>query len=187
MNDKILSYLDFTQKAIQDTRGLADNISKAADTVIDTYKNGGKLILFGNGGSAADAQHIATELVSRFRKERKTLSAVALTTNTSLLTAISNDYNFEKIFSRQIESIGNEKDTVIAISTSGNSLNVIEGAKKAQQRGIKVIGLTGSSGGELKKHCDILINVPSSITSHVQECHITVGHIICHIAEEEIF
>jgi len=158
-------------------------IEKAAQMIVDCYKKGGKVVLFGNGGSAADAQHIAAELVGKYKLERKALPAIALNINTSIITAIGNDYGFEKVFSRQVEALVNENDVVIALSTSGNSENVIAGVLRAKDRGAKVVALTGSSGGRLKESADILLNVPSDDTPRIQEAHITIGHIICGLVE----
>ena len=161
-------------------------IEKAAQTIIDCYKNGGKVILFGNGGSAADAQHIAAELVGKYKLARRALPAIALTTNSSIISAIGNDYGFEKVFSRQVEALVNENDVVIALSTSGNSENVIAGILAAKKKGCKTIALTGSSGGRLKETADILLNVPSDDTPRIQEAHITIGHILCGLVEDAI-
>ncbi len=155
--------------------------------VIECYREGKKVILFGNGGSAADAQHIATELVCRFQKERKSLPTIALTTDTSALTAIGNDYGFDRIFSRQVESITEKGDVVIGISTSGNSVNVIEGVKEAKKLGAYTIGFLGATGGKLKNIVDLALCIPSEKTARIQETHITVGHIVCEIVEEELF
>lgn len=162
----------------------ADNIEKAAQLIISSLKKGGKLILFGNGGSAADAQHIAAELVGRFKKERKALPAIALTTNTSILTAIANDYGYEQVFKRQVEALAGKNDVVFGISTSGNAKNVIEAVESAGRMGIVTIGLTGGDGGELAKAAGLSIIVPSENTPRIQESHITIGHIICELVEE---
>ena len=162
-------------------------IKEIAQLILDCYKNGGKVVLFGNGGSAADAQHIAAELVGKFKLERKSLPAIALTTNTSILTSIANDYDFDKIFERQIESMVDDKDIVIGISTSGNSENVFRGIMAAKKIGAKTVAFTGKSGGKLKDKVDILLNIPSDNTPRIQEAHITVGHIICGIVEGKIF
>jgi D-sedoheptulose 7-phosphate isomerase len=164
-----------------------DKICEAAKLIINSYRKKGKVILFGNGGSAADAQHIAAEFVGRFKKERKALNAIALTTDTSILTAIGNDYEFGKIFSRQVEAICNRNDVVIGISTSGKSINVINGIKKAKELNAKTIALTGCDGGELKKIVDVCICIPSFSTPRIQEMHITIGHIICEIVEDKLF
>ncbi|PIU67803.1 MAG: phosphoheptose isomerase [Armatimonadetes bacterium CG07_land_8_20_14_0_80_40_9] len=166
---------------------LIKEIKEAAEIVIGCYKKGGKVILFGNGGSAADAQHIAAELVGRFKKERKALSSIALTTNTSILTALGNDYDFKIIFARQVEALADKKDVVIGISTSGNSLNVVEGVKAAKEIGVKTIGLTGLRGGKLRRVVDLILCVPSLDTARIQEGHITIGHIICRLVEEKLF
>ena len=166
---------------------LSDVIAKAAEIIITSYQNGGKLLICGNGGSAADAQHIAGELVGRFLKERKALSAIALTTDTSILTALANDYNVEKIFARQVEAHGRHGDILLAISTSGNSLNVIRAVETAKANGVITVGLLGKGGGAMKGKCDIEIIVPSENTQRIQEAHITVGHIICGLVEQELF
>ena len=166
---------------------LADVIAKAAGTIIASYQNGGKLLLCGNGGSAADAQHIAGELVGRFLKERKALSAIALTTDTSILTALANDYSVEKIFARQVEAHGKTGDVLLAISTSGNSANIIQAVETAKTSGVKTIGLLGKGGGKMKGKCDIEIIIPSENTQRIQEAHITIGHIICGLVEKELF
>lgn len=161
------------------------NIEKAAGTIVRSLKAGGKLLVFGNGGSAADSQHIAAELVGRFRKERKALAAIALTVNTSAITAIANDYGYDVTFSRQIEALGKPEDIALGISTSGNSKNVIEAIKKAKAIGMKTISLTGCGGGKLKAECDISITIDSKETPRVQESHILIGHILCELIEEE--
>ena len=153
---------------------------------VRTIREDGKIILFGNGGSAADAQHIAAELVGRFKLERKGLPAIALTTNTSILTSIGNDYKFCNIFSRQLEALGKKGDLVVGISTSGKAENVIEGLKKAKELGLKTVSLTGEKGGNLRKFSDICLQVPSRETPRIQEAHILIGHIICELVEEEL-
>lgn len=166
---------------------LAEEIAEASQWVIECFKAGGKVLLFGNGGSAADAQHIATELVCRFQKERKALPALALSTNSSLVTAQTNDLGFETIFSRQIEAWAKKGDIAIAISTSGNSPNILEGVKKAKELGMRTIGFIGKGGGELKNLVDLSLIIPSDDVPRIQEVHITIGHIICHLVEEELF
>jgi D-sedoheptulose 7-phosphate isomerase len=165
-------------------RGLISEISFEA---IKTLKNKGKILIAGNGGSASDAQHIAGELVSKFFIDRDALASVALTTDTSVITAIGNDYGFENIFSRQIQSIGNQGDVFIAISTSGNSENIIKALRECKEKKIITVGLSGDTGGKMKELCDYCICVPSNITPRIQECHILIGHIICAIVEKEIF
>ena len=166
---------------------LANVIAKAADVIIASYQNGGKLLLCGNGGSAADAQHIAGELVGRFLKERKALSAIALTTDTSILTALANDYNMEKIFARQVEAHGKSGDVLLAISTSGNSPNVIQAVEAAKAIGVKTIGFLGKGGGKMKGMCDVEIIIPSDNTQRIQEAHITIGHIICDCGKDVVW
>ncbi|HJN03372.1 MAG: D-sedoheptulose 7-phosphate isomerase [Nitrospinota bacterium] len=162
-------------------------IEQAINLILISLKNGSKVLLMGNGGSAADAQHIAGELIGRFKLERNSIPAIALTTDTSILTSIGNDYGFDRVFERQIESLGCEGDIVIAISTSGNSKNVIEALKKSKKNKMKSIGLLGSDGGQIKQLVDLPIVVPSSNTPRIQETHITIGHIICEEIEKELF
>lgn len=159
-------------------------IKDIADIVIDCLKKDGKIILFGNGGSASDCQHIAAELIGRFKKDRTPLAAIALTTNTSVLTSLANDYGYETLFARQVEALGRKNDTVIGISTSGKAKNVALGIKQAKKGGLKTIVFTGGDGGEIVKLADVSFIVPSSVTARIQEVHITVGHIICELVEE---
>lgn len=184
----IVQQLKEHQEVIDDI--IKDSTSVILDTaniVITSFKSGGKIILIGNGGSAADAQHIAAELMGRFKLERNSLPAIALTTNTSIITALANDYGYENIFSRQLESLADDKDVLIVITTSGNSLNILKAVECARLKNIKVIGMTGKTGGKLKDVVDILINVPSDNIPRIQEMHITIGHIICGIVEKELF
>ncbi|WP_391484057.1 D-sedoheptulose-7-phosphate isomerase [Aliarcobacter butzleri] len=162
-------------------------IQEVSDEIIKAYKNGNKTLIAGNGGSAADAQHIAGEFVSRFYFDRPGLASIALTTDTSILTAIGNDYGYEKLFSRQLQANGVSGDVFIGISTSGNSQNVVEALKYAKEKGIITVGLTGEKGGIMKELCDYCICMPSNETPRVQEGHILVGHIICAVVEEAIF
>ena len=155
--------------------------------LIKTLRAGRTLFLFGNGGSAADAQHIAAELESRFLRERRALPCHALTTNTSTLTAIGNDYGYERTFARQVEAYARKGDAVIAISTSGNSPNVLEGVKSARKAGAATIGFTNEKGGKLKPLVDLCLCVPSTDTQRVQECHLAVGHVLCDLIESSIF
>jgi len=161
-------------------------IGQAARLLIEALRGGGKVLLFGNGGSAADAQHLAAELVGRFQRERGPLPAIALTTDTSVLTAVANDYGFEKVFSRQIEAMLEPGDVVVAVSTSGRSPNVIEAALAARERGGKVIALCGRGGGTLAEVADVAIVVPSESTPRIQEAHIAIGHILCLLVEREL-
>ena len=174
-----LTTLDATMKSI------GSSLEVAANICIDSLKQGGKILLFGNGGSAADAQHIAAELVGRYKLERKGLSAIALSTDTSSLTAIANDYGYEHVFDRQIEALANPEDVAIGISTSGNSSNVINALQSAKNIGCKSIGLSGKSGGDMNKLCDVNLVIPAKDTARIQEMHILVGHIICHLIELE--
>lgn len=181
---------DYIEKSIsvkKDVRGDIPNIACIAGILAKASRNGNTIFWFGNGGSAADAQHLACELVSRFFIERKGLPSVALTTNTSELTAISNDYNFDRIFSRQIEALAKPGDVAIGISTSGNSANVIEAFRTARRNGVTTIAMTGKTGGMMKKEADFLIAVPSDVTPHIQESHIMIGHILCYLIEKELF
>ena len=171
--------LDATMKSIGSALEVAANIC------IDSLKQGGKILIFGNGGSAADAQHIAAELVGRYKLERKGLSAIALSTDTSSLTAIANDYGYEHVFDRQIEALANPEDVAVGISTSGNSSNVINALQLAKNIGCKSIGLSGKSGGDMNKLCDVNLVIPANDTARIQEMHILVGHIICHLIELE--
>ena len=167
-------------------RTLAPDIARAAEMMVRSLSSGGKILLLGNGGSAADAQHIAAELVGRFHAERRPLPAIALTTDTSILTSLANDYGAETMFSRQVEALANANDVVIAISTSGQSANVLEAVRAAKAKGARTIGLSGYGGGELKSMVDLSIVVPSDSIPRIQEAHITVGHILCRLVEEEI-
>ncbi len=162
-------------------------IYNGAFMLVESLRAGGKILLCGNGGSAADAQHIAAELVGRFRLERAPLPAIALTTNASSLTAIANDYGYEGVFGRQVAAFGRAGDTLIAISTSGKSRNVIVAAEEARSLGIKVVGLMGESAGHLAPLCEVAVQVPSSDVARIQEVHITIGHIWCDIVEKSLF
>lgn len=161
------------------------NIVECADLIFQTFQAGKKVLICGNGGSAADAQHIATELVCRYESERKALPAIALTTDTSALTAITNDFNFERVFARQVEALGNNGDLLIAISTSGNSPNVISAVMTARSLGCKVLGMTGANGKKLASLCDACFMVPSKRTARIQEAHITIAHIWCEIIDSK--
>lgn len=161
-------------------------ILEITEALQDSLKKNGKVILFGNGGSASDSQHIAAEFVGRFKKDRLALAAIALTTNTSILTSLANDYGYEVVFAKQIEALGQKNDVAIGISTSGKAKNVAAGIRQAKKMGIKTIALTGGDGGELSKLADISLLVPSSVTARIQEAHITIGHIICELIEEAL-
>ncbi len=165
----------------------AHRIEELAKKVVERLKEGGTVYLFGNGGSAADAQHIAAELIGRFSKDRPPIRAVALTTDTSILTALGNDYGFENIFERQVEALVGKEDIVIGISTSGKSENVIRALKKAKAKGALTVALTGGDGGLLKELADYSFIVPSYETPRIQECHITLGHTLCELIEKLMF
>ena len=167
-------------------RSRVTQIKEISDIVIDALKKGGKVMVFGNGGSASDSQHIAAELVGRFKKDRSALPAIALTTNTSIITAIANDYGYEAVFAKQVEALGQKNDVAIGISTSGKAKNVAAGIKQAKKMSIKTVALTGGDGGDLAKLADVSILVPSPVTARIQEAHITIGHIICELAEEAL-
>lgn len=166
---------------------LISNIEEFAKRGAQAVRAGGKLVFFGNGGSAADAQHLAAELVVRLQKERHGIAALALTTNSSVLTAVGNDYGFDKLFSRQIEALVGPQDVLVAISTSGTSPNVLAGVEAGRKHQAFVVGMTGESGGKLKGNVDLLLNVPSTHAQRIQEAHITIGHIVCALIEEAVF
>lgn len=174
------------EKILQNEELLA-KIQEATDLIIETYRNGGKVLWCGNGGSAADAQHLAAELSGRFYFDRQPLESEALHVNTSYLTAVGNDYGYDLIYSRILSATGKKGDVLVGISTSGNSLNVLKAQEVAREKGMKIISLTGENGGKMKETTDCLINVPSTLTPRIQEAHITIGHIICQIVEEELF
>ena len=173
-------------KVVQDMRKIMPEVASAGLRVRTALEKGRKLLICGNGGSAADSQHMAAEFVGRFVKERQSLPALALTVDTSLLTAVGNDYGFDCVFSRQVEGLGQEGDVLIAISTSGNSANVVKAVKTAKEKGIYVIALTGENGGILAKESDLCLAVPSQVTARIQEMHIMIIHMICEIAEADI-
>jgi len=174
------------KKSLLADKKLLRTIDEIAGVIIEAFKNDKKLLLCGNGGSAADAQHLAAELASRFYLERKPLFAEALHVNTSFLTAVANDYSFEEVYSKLVEAKGRRGDILIGISTSGDSKNVIRALKMAKRKGVLTVGLTGKSGGKIKGLCDYIIKVPSSDTPRIQECHIMIGHIICEIVEKAL-
>ena len=171
-------------------RFLKDNLSKMLEViklVSQSFEGGSKLLLFGNGGSAADAQHIAAEFVNRYIIERPPLPAIALTTDTSILTSVSNDSSFNEIFSKQIKALGKEGDVAVGISTSGNSQNMVKAFEVAKEMGIKTVALTGNDGGAMAKIADVSLVVPSASTPRIQETHILIGHILCEMVEHQLF
>ena len=180
---QIMNRFESSCKIIKKSQSLTLKIDKSVKMILDSLRSGGKIVIFGNGGSAADAQHMAAEFIGRYLLERKSIPSIALTTDSSILTSISNDYKFEEVFSRQCEALVNSNDIIIAISTSGKSPNIIKGINTCVKKGAKVIALTGKDGGELKKLSDFNLNIESDSTQRIQEMHILVGHIICDIIE----
>lgn len=176
-----------SKKNLDQLKDLEQKIDEAADSIIECLRNGKKVIFCGNGGSAADSQHLAAELMGRYLKDRSPLPAISLTVDTSAITAIGNDYGYTSVFSRQLEGIGGEGDILYAISTSGNSENVIEAIKTAKKMGLKIISVTGEDSGKMSKSSDHVLNVPSSKTNKIQEMHIIIGHYICGKVERTLF
>ena len=192
MSDKIVNKIeDLFKESIrvkEDTSRLQSGVlAKIVEVICVSMKSGGKVLIFGNGGSAADSQHIAGEFIGRFKKERKSLAAVALTTDTSIMTSISNDYGFDKVFARQIEGLGKPGDVAIGISTSGNAANVVLGLEQAKKMGLRTVAWTAGSGGKIGKIAELVLLIPSGNTPRIQEAHITCGHIICELVEEELY
>jgi D-sedoheptulose 7-phosphate isomerase len=165
----------------------SDKVARAAEVIIDSIQSGGKVLIFGNGGSAADAQHIAAELVNRLNYDRPPIAAIALTTDTSILTSVGNDSSFDELFERQLRALGRAGDVAIAISTSGDSPNVLRAVDAARELGIKTVGLAGRSGGRLAAAVDVALVVEAESTQRIQETHITIGHILCELIEDQLF
>jgi D-sedoheptulose 7-phosphate isomerase len=185
MTNTIIAELKAHQELIQKVvDSLSGDIEKACELMVSTLKSGSKVLLAGNGGSAADAQHIAAELSGRFVKERRALPGIALTTDTSALTSIANDYGYQYVFSRQVEALANENDLFIGISTSGNSQGILNALESATKLGCKTLGLSGRNGGKMNGLCDLNIIVPSDVTARIQEMHILIGHILCKAVDE---
>jgi len=184
--EKIRNYILSSSKIVDSSIPLAPNIEKSIMAIVKCLRKGNKVVLFGNGGSAADAQHIAAELIGRFNINRKSLPAIALSDNPSTLTAISNDFSFDSVFSRQCESLISKGDIAIGISTSGNSLNVKKGINTSKKKGATTIGLLGNKGGTIKKFVDIPLIVNSTSTPHIQEVHRVIYHVICEIVEKKL-
>ena len=180
IHNEFREHQNILEKTIE---GLTSDIEAAGELIVSTMKAGNKVLLFGNGGSAGDAQHIAAELTGRYKTERQGLAAIALTTDTSAITAIGNDYGFDRIFDRQVEAIGKEGDLLIGISTSGNSRNVLRALAYGKDNGMNTIGLNGKGGGDMRPLCDINLIIPSDDTARIQEMHITIGHILCGIVD----
>lgn len=176
-----------TKQSILENKDLLDAVRKSVDVITECFKRDGQVLFCGNGGSAADAQHLAAEFSGRFYFDRTPLNAEALHVNTSYITAVGNDYSFDEIYSRIVKAKGRKGDILVALSTSGNSKNVIRAIETAKEQGMIVIGLTGETGGQMKDLCDILLNVPSKDTPRIQESHILLGHIICEMVEKNLF
>lgn len=182
----IKSSIDVKQLILND-KALLKRIEEAASLCVESLKNGGKIHFCGNGGSASDAQHLAAELSGRFYYDRPPLNAEALHVNTSYLTAVANDYSFDMIYARMLQASAKKDDILVAISTSGNSANILRAIETAKKMGVKAIGMTGESGGKMASQCHVLLNVPSTCTPRIQEAHIMIGHIICEIIEATMF
>ena len=180
INDEFNSHLETIKKVLEKNQ---QDLEKVSIIAVETLKNGNKILLFGNGGSAADAQHIAAELTGRYKTERRGLPGIALTTDTSALTAIGNDYGYDRVFDRQVESLAQSGDMLIGISTSGNSKNVISALKLGKELGCKTVGFSGRDGGAMNEVCDINLIVPSDNTPRIQEMHILFGHTMCQIID----
>jgi len=186
IKDTLLRSIAVKQEIINDPE-MIQTIRTVADEMVKCFRSGGKVLFCGNGGSAADAQHLAAELSGRYYYDRDPLPAEALHVNSSYLTAVANDYSFEEVYARMVKGSGRKGDILIGFSTSGNSPNIIRAFEQALQSGMITVGFTGKSGGRLKEHCCYLVNIPSDDTPRVQEAHITIGHIICQIVESELF
>ena len=186
MQNLVRETLEEHRQVVMAMMALENEIERAGLICAEALSRGNRIYLCGNGGSAADAQHIAAELIGRFVSDRRALPAMALTTDTSALTAIGNDYGFDSVFSRQVEGLCREGDVLIAISTSGNSSNILKAANLARDLGGRVIGLSGKSGGELSKSCDLSLVVPSDVTARIQEMHIIIGHVLCALIEVQL-
>jgi len=182
----IQASIDTKQKLLADT-SLIERIEKVTTVIADAFTNGNKVLFCGNGGSAADAQHLAAEFSGRFYSDRDPLPSEALHCNSSYMTAVANDYGYDVVYSRIVKGTGKQGDVLVALSTSGNSVNIIKALEQAKKIGMICVGLTGESGGKMKAVCDYLINVPSTDTPRIQESHITIGHIICQLVEQKLF
>jgi len=178
--------IELKSKVLADP-AILDTIEDIADSIVRCYQKSGKVLFCGNGGSAADSQHLAAELSGRYYYDRPPLASEALHVNTSYLTAVANDYSYNQVYARLLKAIGNEGDILIGLSTSGNSANVIEALKVARDKNMITVGLTGDGGGKMAQHCDLLIPIPSADTPRIQECHMMIGHAICQIVELTLF
>lgn len=183
IKNELLSHLEVINLTIET---MQEKLEQASLLVVETLKNGNKILLCGNGGSAADAQHIAAELVGRYKRDRRGLAAIALTTDSSILTSIGNDYGYDRVFDRQVEALANKGDLIIGISTIGNSQNIVNALKFARELDCKTLGFSGAKGGVMNELCDINLIVPSNDTPRIQEMHILFGHIICQIVDDEL-
>lgn len=186
IKDLVQASID-TKKDVLNNEALLQTVEEVVNAIVDAFKNGNSVYFCGNGGSAADAQHLAAEFSGRFYKDRKALPAEALHCNTSYLTAVANDYSFDVIYSRIIDGLGKKGDVLIGLSTSGNSSNIVKAFEQAKANGLITVGFTGASGGILKATSDYLINIPSSDTPRIQECHMLLGHSVCQLVEEKYF
>lgn len=175
------------KEEILNNKEIIEEIRRVSNLMIEAYKNGNKVLFCGNGGSAADAQHLAAELSGRFYYDRPPLNAEALHVNTSFLTAVANDYSYDRVYSRMVEAVGNKGDILIGLSTSGNSANIVLALEKAEEKGMIRIGLTGRDGGRMNKVCEHIFRVPSEDTPRIQESHIMIGHILCELVESALF
>ncbi|GIU99537.1 MAG: phosphoheptose isomerase [Actinomycetota bacterium] len=188
--DRVRAYLEGTAETARRTaESCAGDVLRAAETIVHALRDGAKILLCGNGGSAADSQHLAAEFVSALSRDRlrPAIPALALTTDTSILTAVANDFGFEGVFARQVEALGRPGDVLVGISTSGNSPDVLRAIEVARERGLRTIALTGADGGALATLADVAIRVPSSETSHIQECHIAIGQLLAFLAEDALY
>ncbi|MBQ9397026.1 MAG: D-sedoheptulose 7-phosphate isomerase [Bacteroidales bacterium] len=183
---RLRTHLD-TMTRVETDEGLKATIGKAVEAIVTCFRNGGRVYFCGNGGSAADAQHLAAEFSGRFYFDRPVLPADALHCNTSYLTAVANDYGYDKVFARLISGLGREGDILVGLSTSGNSENILQAFAVCREKGVRTLALTGANGGRMKELADLLINIPSTDTPRIQEAHITIGHIICELVEQAIF
>lgn len=185
--EQIISESIVVKQRILENHELLRRIDEFKSAVVNAYRNGAKVLFCGNGGSAADAQHIAAELSGRFYLDRKPLYAEALHCNSSFMTSVSNDYGYENVFSRAVEAVAHKGDVLVGISTSGNSANVLKAFEKAQEKGVYTVEMTGIAGGKIAQFADLIINIPSDNTPRIQESHIMIGHIVCELVEKELF
>jgi D-sedoheptulose 7-phosphate isomerase len=186
LQSRITASIQLKQQLLGNTQ-LLETVTKVAEMAADAYRNGNKVMWCGNGGSAADAQHLAAELSGRFYYDRPPLNSDAFHVNTSYLTAVANDYSYDQVYSRLVQAMCRKGDILIGLSTSGNSGNVVKAFEKAREMGVTTVGFTGETGGKMKPFCDYLINIPSTDTPRIQECHMLLGHTLCEIVEQQLF